>query len=281
VAKRSIIEVDEDKCNGCGLCIPNCPEGALQIIDGKVRLVSDLFCDGLGACVGHCPQGAIKVVKKEAKPYRETETMKNIVKHGPNTIKAHLKHLKEHGKEKLFSEAIAFLKKKKIPVPNVEKQPMLHQGCPGARVMDFSGAIKSSNKSKQAPQSEQESSLRQWPVQLHLVQPTAPFFIGKDVVIAADCIAYALGNFHFYLKEKSLAIACPKLDEGQEEYIEKITAMIDNAKVDTITVMTMEVPCCGGLLEIVKRGAEHAKRKIPIKSLVVGIQGNILQEGLV
>jgi len=273
--KRKIIEIDEDKCNGCGQCIPNCPEGAMKIIDGKARLISDLFCDGLGACVGHCPMGAIRTVEREAEPYDERKVMENIIKAGPNTVKAHLKHLKEHGEFGNLKEAISVLQAKGQPTPDMHDEVGGSPcgGCPGSKTMDFSG-------SEGAPEpGDTSSQLRQWPVQLHLISPLALYYRGKDVVIAADCTAYALGDFHDrLLKGKSLAIACPKLDSEQETYVEKIKSMIDDAKVNTITVAIMQVPCCGGLLHLTKTAASQAKRKIPIKAIVVGIQGDILSE---
>ena len=276
--KRGIIRIDEKRCNGCGLCIPNCPEGALQIIDGKARLVSDLFCDGLGACIGHCPEGAIEIIERKAEPYDERRTMlKNIIPAGDNTIRAHLEHLRDHNQKKLLQEAFEVLKEEGIENPLEDKMEghKHFDGCPGARMMDFSEA---SNEDG-SEEGKRVSQLRQWPVQLHLVSPMAPYFQGKDIVIAADCVGYALGDFHKdYLKGKSLAIGCPKLDSEQEIYVEKVTSLIDDAKVNTITVMIMEVPCCGGLLSVVEQGAEKAKRKIPIKAIVVGIQGDIRSE---
>ncbi len=279
MVKRKIIKIDEKKCNGCGLCIPNCPEGALKVIDGKARLISDLFCDGLGACIGHCPQGAIKVEEREAEPYNEKKVMENIIKAGPNTIKAHLGHLRGHNEQQYLNQALEVLEKKGIKNHLKEnaqkKQPC---GCPGAKMMDFSEQ-ESSNDSEEG---KRPSQLRQWPVQLHLVPPTAPYFQGKDVVISADCVAYSLADFHKdYLKGKSLTIASPKLDSDQDAYLEKITSLIDDAMVNTITVMTMEVPCCQGLLYTVKKAAENAKRKVPIKHITVGIKGNILKEAWV
>lgn len=234
MVKRKIIKIDEEKCNGCGLCIPNCHEGALQIIEGKARLVSDVFCDGLGACLGHCPEGAITMEEREAVEFDQEK------------VDQHLK-----------SDCAG--------------------GCPGSKVMDFSP------KKEQAAQIEQggrrQSQLRQWPVQLHLVPPTAPYFQGADVLLAADCVAYSLADFHKdYLAGKALAIACPKLDEGRDIYINKITSMIDQANINTLTVMIMEVPCCSSLLQIAKAGAEAAQRKIPLKLIIVGLQGNILKE---
>lgn len=276
MAKRKIIKIDEDKCNGCGLCIPNCPEGALQIIDGKVRLISDLFCDGLGACLGHCPEGAIEVEEREAEPYSEARVMENIIKAGPNTIKAHLRHLQEHNETEFYNQAVSVLKNKNIEVPKLNEDEFnVPCNCPGTKMQDFSKV------EEQAPAEggARASQLRQWPIQMHLISPNAPYFQGADVLLAADCVAFALGDFHKdYLKDKRLAIACPKLDEDKEIYVDKITALIDQAKINTLTVIIMEVPCCGGLLQIAKAGAANAKRNIPIKAIVVSLQGEIISE---
>lgn len=283
--KRKIIKIDEKKCNGCGLCIPNCPEGALQVIDGKARLISDIFCDGLGACIGHCPQGAIKVVERDAEKYNEKKVMENIVKQGKNTIKAHLEHLKDHGEENYLKEALEVLKKKKIanPLKDLElsqiEQEKHFSGCPGSRMMNFNAESNEKESDNGKLNGKRPSQLRQWPVQLHLVSPMAPYFAGKDVLLAADCTAYALGDFHKdYLKGKSLVIACPKLDSEQEVYAEKLAAMIKDAKINTLTVLIMEVPCCGGLLQIAQEAREASGKIIPIKAVTVGIQGNIVCE---
>lgn len=283
MAKRKIIKIDEDKCTGCGECIPNCPEGALQMIDGKARLISDLFCDGIGACIGHCPEGAITIEEREAESYDEKKVMENIIKQGPNVIKAHLEHLKEHGEKEYLKEAIELLKAKNIDIPGGiidtgEKHVDTKQfsGCPGARVMDFSAGGETGTEEETGKRSSQ---LRQWPIQLHLVPPHAPYFKGKDVVLAADCVAFSVADFHKdFLAGKSLAIACPKLDSDQEIYIEKIIAMMDEVKINTLTVMTMEVPCCTGLLMIAKQAAGRAQRKVPLKHIVVSIKGDILKE---
>ena len=283
--KRAIIKIDEEKCNGCGVCIPNCPEGALQIIDGKARLISDLFCDGLGACIGHCPQGAIEIEERDAAPYDEKKVMGNIVKQGKNVVRAHLMHLKEHNQREYLKQAIDFLKENNIELPAEFKEADMGQsahkhipsGCPGAKMVDFS-------KQQERPVEETSgarvaSQLRQWPIQLHLIMPTAPYYQGKDVLLVADCVAYALGGFHSdYLKGKSIAIACPKLDEGQEIYIEKIKSWFEDAKINTLTVMIMQVPCCSGLLHLAKQALENSKRKVPVKSVVVSLQGEILSE---
>lgn len=278
--KRKIISIDSKKCTGCGLCIPNCPEGAIQLLDGKARLVSDLFCDGLGACLGHCPEGAITIEEREAVPYDERRVMENIVQQGPATIKAHLLHLRDHGQDDFLAAAVAFLKERNIHNPleeernNAMNKHAAHSGCPGSQAMNFAAASKPAAAAESQP-----SQLTHWPVQLHLASPDAPQYRGKDLLLAADCTAYALGDFHkTYLQGKSLAIACPKLDEGQDEYVEKIQAFIDEAKINTLTVMIMQVPCCRGLLMLAKSAAEKASRKVPVKCVVVGIQGQILSE---
>jgi ferredoxin len=273
--KRQIIEIDQEKCTGCGQCIPGCPEGALQIIDGKARLVGDLFCDGLGACLGHCPEGAISVNERESEPYDENRVMENIVKQGGNVVEAHLAHLREHGQEDLLVQALQFLEKRGIRMDSKRSVDTRASGCPGSRSMSFASETRDQEAGSAAPVSE----LTHWPVQLHLMSPTAPHYRGRDVVLAADCTAYALGDFHpRYLKGKSLAIACPKLDEGQEIYLEKLVALIDSAQINTLSVITMEVPCCRGLLMIAKDAQQRAARKIPLKSVVVGIQGTVLRE---
>src|SRR5512140_140572 len=179
--KRDILKIDDELCNGCGKCVPNCHEGALQVIDGKVRLVSELMCDGLGACIGHCPEGAITIETREAEPYNETLVIEQM---------SHI-HAHEGG------------------------------GCPGSRTMVIEKPDTANNNSVS---SDQQSELRQWPVQMHLVNPNASYFKGSDLLLAADCVAFSMGSFHSkHLKGKSLAIACPKLDHGAEIYIEKLT----------------------------------------------------------
>jgi len=279
MTKRKIVKIDEKKCTGCGLCIPNCPEGAIQIIDGKARLISDIFCDGLGACLGHCPEDAITTEEREAEPYDEKKTMENIVKAGKNTIIAHLKHLKDHGETGYLNEAMEFLEEKGIKVDLKETECGCthepHHACPGAQMKDFSDEKKEISEESGV----RSSQLKQWPIQLHLVPPYAPYFQGKDVLLVADCVGYSIGDFHKdYLKAHSLIIACPKLDTNQEIYMDKLVKLIDGAKINTLTVMTMEVPCCSGLLDLAKKAAEKALRKMPIKSIMVGIKGDILKE---
>jgi len=256
-AKRSIIKIDEALCDGCGACAKGCHEGALQMIDGKARIVSELYCDGLGACIGDCPVGAITIEEREAEPYNENAVMKRIVPKGEATILAHLRHLKEHGETRYLNVGIDYLRKNDIGV-NINK------------------LVENDTEKKQIIS---ESQLTHWPVQLHLLNPQAGFLQGADVIIAADCTAYAFADFHNrFLRNNKLAIACPKLDSNKEVYVSKIAEMIDMAQINTITVVIMEVPCCGGLLQLVKMAVTQASRKVPIKKVVIGVQGDIIEE---
>jgi ferredoxin len=259
------------------------------MIDGKARLISDLMCDGLGACLGHCPVGAIQIEKREAEDYNETKVMEIMVSKGKNTVIAHLKHLKDHNETAFLKEGVAFLKNNEAKIGfNIQEvikevHNMGHGnhnhgggGCPGSREMNFAPSnLQVDTEAMVSGQSE----LRQWPVQLHLVNPMASYFQNADLLVAADCVAFSVGNFHQkFLKGKGLAIACPKLDDGLDVYTEKLRRMIDDAHVNTITVMIMQVPCCGGLLQTVQSAVAKARRKVPVKAMVVSLQGEILQE---
>ncbi|MDP4209118.1 MAG: 4Fe-4S binding protein [Bacteroidota bacterium] len=298
--KREIVKIDDEKCTGCGECVPNCHEGALQIIDGKAVLVSELMCDGLGACLGHCPEGALEIELREADAYDEVKVMAEMLPKGKNVVIAHLKHLKEHGEFAFLKQGVGYLTqnqdkalfdiKEVIDVvhhtpaggtsqPKVVVQPVAAHyhgggGCPGSQSRSFVRTAEPVVSSQEAP-----SALTQWPVQMHLINPMASFFQGANLLVAADCVAFSLGNFHSkFLQDKKLAIACPKLDSSKEIYLDKLITMIDNAKVNTITVMIMEVPCCGGLLQLVMKAVQSASRKVPVKAITVGIQGDILSE---
>ncbi|WP_439184487.1 ATP-binding protein [Carboxylicivirga taeanensis] len=289
---RDVVKIDEDKCNGCGVCIPSCHEGALQIIDGKARLISDLMCDGLGACLNHCPQDAMTIEKREAEPYDEIKVIEIMVEKGQNTVVAHLKHLKEHNEITFLKQAVNWLKEnedglkfkvddviRQVHKPQVSVMQHAHSGggCPGAAARSIERPAATSAPSN--PSGEAASELRQWPVQMHLVNPMAPYFRDADMVLAADCVAFAMGNFHSkFLKGRSLGIACPKLDSDQEIYVDKLVQMIDQAKINTLTVAIMQVPCCGGLLQQAKIAVERASRKIPLKLAIVSIEGDILKE---
>ena len=275
--KRKIIKIDEDKCDGCGVCVPECHEGALQVIDGKVRLISDLFCDGLGACIGYCPQDALTIEEREAEPYDESKVMDYIVKGGPNVIKAHLEHLRDHEEFEYLKEAVIYLEAKGIQNPLIDAKPLApkrYQGCPGSasRVIE--------KKNTEADETcKRQSQLTQWPIQLHLVPTTAPYYRNSNLLLAADCVAFSYGDFHKdFMKDKSLAIACPKLDTNKEVYIEKITSMIVDAGVKSITVVIMQVPCCGGLVQIAQQAVAASGKDIPVEAVVVGINGEVLQQ---
>ena len=271
--ERQIIRIDEDKCDGCGICCNGCPEGALQLIDGKARLVSEITCDGLGACVGECPTGAITVERREAAAYDERTTLDGILPKGASTLRAHLKHLFEHGQTTYLAQALDHLKALGQPVPEY-REKVVHQGCPGSAprsLVRIPGAA--------VAKGGLVSQLGQWPVQLHLISPMNPDFRGADLLLAADCVAFAMPDFNQrWLPGKKLAIACPKLDQGMEIYRDKLTALVDEAEVSTISVMIMEVPCCGGLLRLAQDAVSRATRKVPVKAIIVGIDGEIRRE---
>ncbi len=248
---RDVVEINEDLCDGCGDCVTACAEGAIAIIDGKARLVSDVYCDGLGACLGHCPQGAITVTRREAADFDEAAVAERI--------------------ETLGGAPAASPPRPRMAFPVMGQ--IQGGGCPGSRatMREVPSVV------SEGPSVAEASQLRHWPVQLHLVPPTAPFFHDAHVLLAADCVAFAVADFHrHHLAGRSLAIACPKLDSNQEIYLEKLVAMIDQAQIRSLRVMVMEVPCCGGLVRLAEEAARRARRKIPVDFLVVGTGGQIL-----
>ncbi len=284
--RRKIIKIDEEKCDGCGHCMPGCPEGALQMIDGKARLVSELFCDGLGACLGQCPQGAITIEEREAVPYDERQVIAGIARQGKAVIEAHLQHLRDHDETTHLQQAFDFLREKGLITSRSNGAGRPHPaglrtgGCPGSQTVNF-GACSAAAES-QKPAGPQPSRLTHWPIQLHLISPQAAHFQGSDLLLAADCVSFALGGFHEeHLRGKTLAIACPKLDSGQEIYLEKITSLVEDAEVNSVTVMIMQVPCCSGRLHLAHRAVAQAKRKVPVRFLVISVRGEILQQGRV
>jgi NAD-dependent dihydropyrimidine dehydrogenase PreA subunit len=273
--KRNIISIDEEKCTGCGLCVTGCPEGAIQIIDGKARLVNENFCDGLGACIGDCPEGAITIEKRDAGAYDEKTVIERIASQGEGVIKAHLDHLREHGEDEYYRQALKYLQEEGFDVagldpaaPEKKTEPRPVLSCPGSRSRTSGGYRDGA-----------DSELTHWPVQMHLINPASPHFADSDLLLAADCTAYTVGDFHRrFLAGKTLAIACPKLDRGKDVYLEKLIALIDHAEINTITVLMMEVPCCGGLVALAQEAVESAKRKVPVKRIVLGIKGDIMEE---
>jgi ferredoxin len=272
-SKRKIIEIDEEKCTGCTECIPNCPEGALQVIDGKARLVSDLFCDGLGACVGHCPTGAMEVVERKAEPYDEARVMENIVKAGPNTIAAHLKHLNDHGATEYYDEAVNYLKKKGLPVPTEKKT--LACGCPGSAVRDLSPRQEAAEETSTG--GPRASRLRNWPIQITLVPPAAPYLKGADLLISADCVGSSHPNFHDELVQgRVLLIGCPKLDDA-DAYLDKLTEMFKVNTPKSVLVAHMTVPCCSGMVQIAREAIKASGRTIPFAEVTIGLDGKVVR----
>ena len=233
--KRKIVQIDQDKCNGCGECIPNCAEGALQIVDGKARLVSDKYCDGLGACLGHCPQDAIKIIEREAEGY--DENIVGVIRESPLRDK-------------------------------INNPPAC--ACPGSQIRQQKPSPATSNDTTV------NSQLAHWPIQLHLVPVNAPFFQNADLLIAASCLPFSYGDFHrVMLAGKSLIIACPKLDRT-EPYLEKLTGIFRQNDIRSITVAIMEVPCCQGLLRLVRQALKDSGKRMSITVETITVKGERL-----
>ena len=275
--KRQIIRIDEDLCDGCEQCIPACPEGALQIIDGVAKVVKEGFCDGLGACLGDCPQGALSIEEKEVDEYDEDGVIAHLKENAPDRLDDHMKHLQEHGmapaenKSELKHEAPGEMRTK----------PPADGGCPSARLMQWGtegdGGAAAAGGGATAP-AQLASELRQWPIQLHLVNPVAPYFKDADLVLVADCVPFAYANFHNdFLKGKAIAIACPKLDDTRP-YIQKLTQMVDSANLKSMKVVVMEVPCCTGLVGMAREAVAGAKRSIPLEYVVIGLKGGVKEQ---
>ncbi|MDV2481879.1 4Fe-4S dicluster domain-containing protein [Methanoculleus sp. Wushi-C6] len=275
--KRKIIEIDEEKCTGCGLCIPDCPEGALQVIEGKARLVSDLFCDGLGACIGTCPEGAICVVEREAGPYSEEAVMEKIVPQGEAVIRAHLEHLLGHNEEALYRRAIDYLNAYEIPVPphGTASAPA---ACPGSTAR----SLPAGEAAEAGPAGRIESALRQWPIQLTLANPGAAYFDDADLLVSGDCVPYAYAEFHReFLRDRVPLIFCPKLDADVAGYVTKLADIFSRHTIRSITVLHMEVPCCSGVRHVVDAALERAGKEIPVTEQTITLQGQAVEGSLV
>lgn len=242
---RDIIQIDEELCNGCGECIVSCEEAAIQLVDTpngkKARLVKDIYCDGMGNCIGSCPTGAITIIQREAEAFDEKATEEWIKQ---NRAQHHSSPVHHHG----------------------------GGGCPGSRMMNWDDEPEESA----AQNVRLSSQLRQWPVQLHLVSPMAPYFQGADIVFAADCVPFAYPNFHEdFIKDKTIAIACPKLDNTQP-YLDKIRAIIQHNRPKSVHVVIMEVPCCSGLARLVHAAIQESGLNIPFSYSVISIRGERL-----
>jgi len=238
-ANRKIIKIDDELCDGCGVCVPSCAEGAIEVVDGKARVVAEKYCDGLGACLRECPRGALTVEEREAEEFDE---------------KAVEEHLSASEKEK--------------PAQGI---PMAH-GCPSAKLQTFAAKP----VGEEVP-TLQASALSHWPVQIRLVPPTAPFLKGANLLVAADCAPVAYPNFHRdFLKGKAVMVGCPKFDDVQG-YVDKFTDIFRSANIKSVIVLDMEVPCCSALPKIVKRGMELAGKSVPMEEVVISARGEILR----
>lgn len=241
---RKIVQIDREKCNGCGLCVPACAEGAIRIVDGKAVLSADNLCDGLGACLGDCPQDAIAIIEREADEFDEA------------AVETHLHWTKK-------------------PSAPVAEQPHHHGGCPGSRAMSFAAqpATAITGKGESMP-----SQLRQWPVQLNLVPTTAPYFQNADLLITADCVPFAYADYHRdFLAGKAVVIGCPKLDDNQH-YRDKLTELFRVSSIKSITVLRMEVPCCGGIVMAARQALAVSGKEIPFREVTIGIRGEVVQD---
>ena len=241
---RKIIEIDQERCDGCGQCVPACAEGAIQIIDGKARLVADKFCDGLGACLGDCPNDALQVIEREADEFDE------------EAVERHL-------------EAIG-------QTEEAAEQTMAC-GCPSTQIRSFEADKACPMSAPAVGAGRSESALTHWPIQIRLTPPTAPFLKGADLLVLADCVAGAYPGLHKDLMVgRVVMMGCPKLDDA-EAYIEKFTEIFDTANPRSITIAMMEVPCCSGLAHIVKEALKASRAAIPVEEVVFSVRGEWLE----
>lgn len=242
---RKIIQVDEELCDGCGQCVPSCAEGALEIVDGKAKLVAEVYCDGLGACLGECPTGALTVVEREAEEFDEDAVEEYLSRKG--------------------TEA------------SVQGETMAC-GCPSTQIQTFAPTGSGVGAKELLSRDSQESTLAHWPVQIKLVPPSASFLKGADLLVAADCTPVAYPNFHRdFLKAKAVMVGCPKFDDASE-YVEKFADVFRSARIKSVTVAVMEVPCCQGLPMIVQKGMEKSGKKIPMEKVVISPRGDLLSQ---
>ncbi len=256
MAVRQIIEINEDLCDGCELCITACAEGALKMVNGKAKLVSDIYCDGLGVCIGNCPQDAITIIEREAEEFDEEKTAEHLAK---------LEAEEKTGEEAPYPPRPAF------------NEPQGH-ACPGSMMRSFNQQDQSAQQTADHSSVPMNSQLQSWPIQLHLLNPGAPFLQGSDLLLAADCVPFSYPDFHRrFLSGKTLAIACPKLDDVSP-YVAKLSQMFAHAGIRSLTIMKMEVPCCSGISQIAMAALQHSGADIPVTEVTIGIRGDILEE---
>ncbi|MBJ6726069.1 ATP-binding protein [Geomesophilobacter sediminis] len=241
---RKIVNIDPDKCNGCGLCVPSCAEGAIRIVNGKAEIAADNLCDGLGACLGDCPQDAITIIEREADEFDEEAVHQHLEQQKPAQAKPAPQHAHHHG-----------------------------GGCPGSRMQSFAPAA----SAPPAKGAAQPSQLAQWPVQLHLVPPQAPYFQDADLLITADCVPFAYADYHRdFLAGKAVVVGCPKLDD-LNFYIEKLTQIFRQSSIKSITVLRMEVPCCGGIMHAARQALAASGKEIPLNDVIISLRGEVLE----
>ncbi|MFH1918532.1 MAG: 4Fe-4S binding protein [Planctomycetota bacterium] len=247
MTKRKIVEIDEEKCNGCGECVPSCAEGAIQIVDGTAKLVADVYCDGLGACLGTCPQDAITIIEREAVAFDEEAAHQHV--------------------ESLQTTA---------------SKPAVTHSCPGMAVRNLQLDVRPGGQPRldspaADPADAPASALGNWPLQLHLVPPGAPFLKGCDLLLAADCVPFAYADFHRrFLKGRPVVIGCPKLDDAQA-YVGKLAEMLTQSSIRSITVLHMEVPCCTGLVRIAEAAIAASQTGVPLEDVTISVRGEILE----
>ncbi len=254
MVQRDIVQIDEEKCDGCGLCVPACAEGAIEIVDGKARLVADVYCDGLGDCLGQCPQDAITIIKRQAEPFDEEAVRQHTARPHPAS-----------------SSAVGGGK----PTP---------AGCPGAmarnlqlELLDPQPAASTEASADATASDAAPSALGNWPVQLHLVPADAPFLDRADLLLVADCVPFAMADFHRRLiRKRPVVIGCPKLDDANF-YIEKLARMVAASKIRSLTVVHMEVPCCTGLVRIAQSALQMLGSDIPLEDVTISIRGKVIR----
>ncbi|MFA6823601.1 MAG: ATP-binding protein [Geobacter sp.] len=247
---RKIVKIAPDKCDGCGLCVPSCAEGAIQIINGKAVLAADNLCDGLGACLGECPKDAISIEERDTDAFDEAAVEQHLAAQG--------KPAPAHGAH--------------APAPSHGHGG----GCPGSRMMSFNRpASAPAPAPADAPKGSRQSRLAQWPVQMQLVSPTAPYFQNADLLLTADCVPLAYAGYHEdFLDGKAVIMGCPKLDDNQF-FTDKLTEILRASSIKSVTVLRMEVPCCGGITWAAKEAIKNSGKVIPYAEVTIGIQGQI------
>ncbi len=265
--KRNIIQIDEEKCNGCGLCVNACHEGALQMINGKAKLITDSYCDGLGDCLPECPTGAIQIIERDADAYDEVAV---LAKMAGAKAQSHT-----HSNAHMHNSANTHNSANKHSNDTAHDAACSGGGCPGSRARSIEKKAEPTQVQQKASLPSMDSQLRQWPVQIKLVPVKAPYLHNAHLLVAADCTAFAYGNIHNdFMKDKITLIGCPKLDEG--DYSDKLAAILQNNEVQSVHVLRMEVPCCGGITQAVKSAMKKSGKMIPWQVTTISTSGEIL-----